>query len=707
MYMKLIDIVRNFLRSERTGDWKLHLATLQNMLPYFAASGHNLYTKSVYLYLQKMWKLEDSNPDIYSKFMDGLHVVRRSDRYWAGLSPDLVIEQVLMRSLKTTGGLTRGRGMTETQRLVWCLSRPICAEVNDAMQQLTSVKYATSEQHKDLSKARQARDIADTNKLVSVLAERNPFEESPSLQNIVTGVATREDVNVELAEEVGQKILEDMTGNNVNQYVFRNRNQVITPESKSTIKIDGEKVNIDPQLLFQRLVIAGTQATNLLDAFQYELCSYPPALFETKHVLLKANKPALAKAIWDLIPQGDRPDKPSNCQYVLDGGALLHRIPWQIGDTYKSILQRYTSYVKKRYGKAVIVFDGYTSGPSTKDGTHQRRLGTRQGRAVNFQTQMSLKIKKEEFLSNDENKQRFINLLGDSLEAAGCEVHHAKDDADLLIVQTAIKVALQRNVILVGDDTDLLVLLCYHTRNVKYNLFWRPEPKKGKKEILLNIGRVCQKFGEDLCNSILFVHAFLGCDTTSRVFGYGKGVALKLAQDSEYFRDLAKVFGNCDSSEDEIIQAGEKAMLCVYKAKPDDNLDSLRHHRFQELVATSKKVIHPKSLPPTSGAVKYHSFRVFHQVQAWKGNSLNAENWGWKIIEGKMFPLMTDLDVAPKSLLEVVRCKCKTGCGKRCGCRRLDLDCTPACSECRGICENMNLENTDETSDDDRDILGM
>ena len=186
MYMKLIDIVRNYLRSERTGDWKLYLTTLQNMLPYFAASGHNLYTKLVYLYLQKMWKLEHSNLDIYSKFMDGFHVVRRSDRYWVGLSPDLVIQQVLMRSLKKTGGLTRGRGMTKTQRLVWCLSRPICAEVNDAMQQLTSVKYATSEQHKDLTKARQARDIADTSKLVSILAESKPFEESPSLQNNVT-----------------------------------------------------------------------------------------------------------------------------------------------------------------------------------------------------------------------------------------------------------------------------------------------------------------------------------------------------------------------------------------------------------------------------------------------------------------------------------------------------------------------------------------
>ena len=64
---------------------------------------------------------------------------------------------------------------------------------------------------------------------------------------------------------------------------------------------------------------------------------------------------------------------------------------------------------------------------------------------------------------------------------------------------------------------------------MKYNLFWRPEPKKGKKERLLNIERACQKLGEDLCNSILFVLAFLGCDTTSRVFGYGKGVALKFA----------------------------------------------------------------------------------------------------------------------------------------------------------------------------------
>ena len=89
-------------------------------------------------------------------------MVRRSDRYWAGLSLDLIIEQVLMRSLKTSGGLTRKRGMTDQQHLTWLLSKPACADVNCAMQRLTGVSYNTGEQNKDITKARQARDWKDT-----------------------------------------------------------------------------------------------------------------------------------------------------------------------------------------------------------------------------------------------------------------------------------------------------------------------------------------------------------------------------------------------------------------------------------------------------------------------------------------------------------------------------------------------------------------
>ena len=122
---------------------------MHDMLPYLAASGHNLYTKSAYLYLQDMTKLQQLHPEVYVHFLQGYHVIYRSNRFWAGLPLDLAIEQILMKSVKTTSGLTRGRGMSEIQRLVWLFSRPTCLEINNTMQKFSSVAYSTSDQHKE------------------------------------------------------------------------------------------------------------------------------------------------------------------------------------------------------------------------------------------------------------------------------------------------------------------------------------------------------------------------------------------------------------------------------------------------------------------------------------------------------------------------------------------------------------------------------
>ena len=107
LYMDMIDILRRFIKTERTGNWLRHLQSVRDMLPFFAAAGHHHYAKSGYLYLLQMEELYDKHLEIYSKFKERHHVIRRTDRLWAGLSTDLVIEQVLMRSLKTTGGFTR------------------------------------------------------------------------------------------------------------------------------------------------------------------------------------------------------------------------------------------------------------------------------------------------------------------------------------------------------------------------------------------------------------------------------------------------------------------------------------------------------------------------------------------------------------------------------------------------------------------------
>ena len=84
------------------GIWALHIQAMCEMVPYLAASGHNLYTKCIHVHLQQMHKLHETHPEVSIHFDQGLHVVRRSDRFWAGLSPDLVIEQDLMRRMKAS-----------------------------------------------------------------------------------------------------------------------------------------------------------------------------------------------------------------------------------------------------------------------------------------------------------------------------------------------------------------------------------------------------------------------------------------------------------------------------------------------------------------------------------------------------------------------------------------------------------------------------
>ena len=129
---------------------------------------------------------------------------------------------------------------------------------------------------------------------------------------------------------------------------------------------------------------------------------------------------------------------------MLDGGALLYRIPLPRGSTFDSVCQMYVAYVTHRYGAAVVVFDGYTDEPATKDATQLRRTGVCAGVTVHFDGDMMIHSKKEDFLNNKANKQRFIHYLSNKLERAGCSIHHVTHDADVLIVQQQLALPKQK-----------------------------------------------------------------------------------------------------------------------------------------------------------------------------------------------------------------------------------------------------------------------
>ena len=103
----MLEVARTLVKADRTGSWDMHLGAISKCLPIFAAAWHFNCLKTAYLYLQDMTTLETTNPAVVSQFRKGLRVVRLTDKYWAGLGCDLVIEQTLMRTLKSNGGLSR------------------------------------------------------------------------------------------------------------------------------------------------------------------------------------------------------------------------------------------------------------------------------------------------------------------------------------------------------------------------------------------------------------------------------------------------------------------------------------------------------------------------------------------------------------------------------------------------------------------------
>ena len=120
-----------------------------------------------------------------------------------------------------------------------------------------------------------------------------------------TGVCAEERVNADTALQMGNQILNGLYVCDVQDYVFKNRNQVITMENIVEVSIGGEKIRIDPQVFFQCLVTAAVNSGELKAVFLYEPCSYPPALFESQHAMLEADKDALANNIWKALPMKD------------------------------------------------------------------------------------------------------------------------------------------------------------------------------------------------------------------------------------------------------------------------------------------------------------------------------------------------------------------------------------------------------------------
>ena len=308
---------------------------------------------------------------------------------------------------------------------------------------------------------------------------------------------------------------------------------------------------------------------------------------------------------------------------------------------------------------------------------------------------MTIQTHQQQFLANANNKARFISMLTDKLEAANILVQQASNDADVLIIETALKNLSTCETVVVGEDIDLLLLIA-RTPSNKVIYFLKPGKSQMETKIYSSQSIIAMPKCQD---HILFLHAVTGCDTTSSFFRKGKTKIFKLFEKRPDLVECAEVFSKIDSSPDIIIASGIKFILAIYGAS--QNINSIDSYRYLSFVKNTRKnkSVQLACLPPTSASAHQHVYRVYYQVQVWLGNNMDPEKWGWTLKENCLKPIPTLLPPAPENLLNTIFCNCKKGCNNNCGCRKVGLFCTQVCSSCQGqSCHNVEL-STEEDED--------
>ena len=653
----------------------------------------------------------------YDKFCkQGFHTIRRSNRFWCGLWSDMTIEQVLMRSMKCAGGLTHGRGLTENVIGKWVLSRAAALEVSNAIELFCNMTFATSEQHVDNRVSRISRDADDLKKLQDFFNTFDPFPESDKLIGIYSGViGDLSLVNCHKAFELG-KILMDEASNKKFTDVKYKRSSKVThlAAANSTIKNSAnEDVYISPLLIFQKISLNIQNQDDMKEyCSSYELSPIPLSLFD-ENGMRKTSKSAFYLN-FDSLPSINVPSK---ITHVVDGGLFLHRVVWQSNMKMAEIINTYVSYATRHYSEnSYIIFDGYPDDnkTSTKSVERSRRQLKNIGREIAFDSNTTIVVNQKQFSSSEKNKTRLINMLCLALNAVRFQTKIAPEDADRLIVMTAINNAradYKTTVVIVGEDIDLLVIFSELAENIN-NIYFCKENKGSTPNQYFNNNSFKYPF---LRNRITFLHAFSGCDTTSCFYRIGKNKLIDTVN-HEKLLDLSAVFYEKNASSEKIASNAYKLIIDLYSNKAEKkliekssnfSLHDLRYLHFCKAKTKTKFAL--ETLPPTQGSAKQHAFRVYYQLQLWLGNnSLIPTDWGWQIKNKCLLPVGTTDPPIPQKLLSQISCTCsKKGCiDASCSCKKHGLECTNLCAHCHeDTCYNLVINKTlleleDDSSDE-------
>lgn len=757
-YMNQVMVLLMFIAATRKADWKLHLAKMEEMLPYFHAHDQFNYGRWGPLYVADMLEMQTTDPDLWNFLNEGNFAIAKHSASFTAIDPDHAIEQE-HKKMKSKGGFI---GITGNESALdkYFIIAPTLSRVVDEFKDYAGIdSRRTTSLHHELTSGKGTRLIQNAVKLVNAISKQgNPFEES-DMFNLMTFAVTPSEVgqNIEQRDKLGREALEKfvtsrMVEKTVGFWDPQKKNNIsyfkdVGPVVKTKVK--GQLVSIKQERkLLSRLLVVGKKRPELevKDAIgEYEFDSAPPSNFQPDgSMLMLSGKSQVVKCVMDLSlpedvnqPSTEEGNSIQTAVLIIDAMCVVNMVTKTCEKfTASDFASKFVDIVEdmgEPYDEMRVVFDQYLPG-SLKETTRNKR--TKKTTSIHYHVNDSTDIKNikmflshiqtkaeltkyisQKVLAHYQGKPKKVLVMYDTVIEANChlsdvvsmpemaEGSHCLEEGDQLVLLNAVDVkhkAENAKLDIFSVDTDVFVLL---TGN--YPLLPPMTSLVRNHMERISIFDSYNKLGNEKAKALVGWYAFKGTDNTGAFAGKGVTSHFKafMACDT-LMLDAFAAFGKSNDVPEWVVNEMERYICILYKPSGRVTSESVKDLRWALFAQHGKE---GRQLPPTLGTLKPHIQRAFYMALVWNLSIKPCPsippptNFSWERQDGHLVPVLNINKPAPDALLELHRCSCHSSCmTNRCGCHKNLLLCTDACG-CGDGCENS--EDHNEDIDDDDELL--
>lgn len=597
-------------------------------------------------------------------------------------------------------------------------------------------------------------------------SEGNPFATETPLKNIVSSALVKDDAKDDILHfaEKGQKRFQEfiddrlLPTSTLSVWDPMKKLKVKTflnLMEKAKIRVGDKVIKLreERELLGRFLIVQGTRpelVPKLEETIgQYEMSVVPRSICAVDGSLyIPADKSSMMHAIEGAKSQ----PTPSATQLdtvpipsiappkvlIVDAMAVVQSMKKTA--TTQKFIDLQEAFVKRiefmmvGYSEGRVVFDRYQD-QSLKNKTRQKRAVTTTEFKVHPQMKLTMSLK--ELLSSSKTKrtitcmfaqallQHFSNgntlklavVYDSKIKGPDFEDEHSHEEADTLIPHQVLSCTADndyRDVYVWSPDTDILILLLDLVSRGRLGSHARLKFVTGKatKHREIDVIERVQVIGRHKCQGLIGLHNFSGADWGGKFVGITKKTwisAYMALDDNDSVVSCFQELGDCSIPKELIngelpaqVKDLERFVCQVYSSSGPSTIPALRWQLFRS------KNLEGEMLPPTRAALLPHISRANYIASRDKSYDTNhpdlppIEQNGWQLEKGMYTPVRCLILPAPRAVVELTRCACKTGCSSRCTCYKNGLPCTPLCKCYASNCTNIARSIPEDEDEDDK-----